>query len=482
MLFNSIPFLLFYILVLVLFYKLSHFQRWVMLIFAGAFFYMYFIPSYIIILLILIFIDFNVARQIPVSRHKKLLLFFSISSNLGLLLVFKYLNFLNSNIGELAKLVGWNYGIETFSLILPLGLSFHTFQSISYVVDVYRKKWKPEKNLLKYSLFVLFFPQLVAGPIERASQLMPQLFVKIEASTENLKIGFQRILFGLFKKIVIADHLAIIVDSVYKSPDQFIGFPLVLATAAFAIQIYCDFSGYSDIAIGLARTFGIKLEENFNSPYLSTSISMFWRRWHISLYKWFQDYIYIPLGGSRVGKLKHSFNILIVFLISGLWHGASWTYIVWGLLHGIFLIGESILNKIKTPLTHLPKVIKIFSIFLLVSFAWIFFRANNLADAFYIVNNFYLGYGALLRQILMGDLYAANSYLFLQNGGLNMSGIEVAIILTSIVSLFIFEIINEKKSFFEFPKSIRWIINILICLTIINFSVGQNLPFVYFQF
>lgn len=485
MAFNSIPFLIFYAIILVLFYTVKNNLRWLILIPAGFIFYMYFIPSYVIIILTLIFIDYNVAlllEKIKTQRLRTLILLVSLLANLGLLFIFKYLGFLNTNLEKLAYLIGWNYGVETFNLILPLGLSFHTFQSISYTVDVYKRKWPAEKNLLKYSLFVLFFPQLVAGPIEKASQLLPQLFTKYYPKVEDLKIGFQRILFGLFKKIVIADHLAIIVDTVYKNPQDYIGLPLIMATVAFAFQIYCDFSGYSDIAIGLARTFGIKFEENFNMPYFASSISSFWRRWHMTLYNWFREYVYFPLGGNRVSKLRSYLNITTVFLLSGLWHGAAWTFVIWGLLHAIYIIAENFLAKLKPNHLRLPSLLKILLTFFFVCLAWIFFRANNLSDALHILTNSHKGLGHLFRSLFEADFFAANSYLFSQGTGLGATKTEILLLTITAIGLLIFEYKSPPARLYNYPYFIRWGINLFLVLAILNFSIGANDPFIYFQF
>ena len=480
MIFNSVPFLIFYLIVLTFFYTLPGKLKWFFLIAAGAFFYMYFIPSYILLLLLLIVIDFNTALLMGKSKNtkRKVFLLVSICSNLGLLFIFKYFDFLNLNLNQLAKIIHWNYPLETLKLIIPLGLSFHTFQSISYIVDVYKRKWKAEKNFFKYCLYVMFFPQMVAGPIERPSNLLPQLFQKVKTDPENLYLGFQRILFGLLKKIVIADNLAILVNKVYLDPQSYIGFPLILATIAFAVQIYCDFSGYSDIAIGIARTLGIKLDENFKSPYFASSISNFWRRWHITLYNWFRDYVYIPLGGNKLGQPRHYLNILIVFTLSGLWHGAAWTYIIWGLIHGIYLVTENILGKfIKIKL---PGLIKIALTFSLVNIAWIFFRAKNLTDALYIITHLQSGFGSLLIHIKNFDLTAVKNYLLYQNGNLGLTNTSIAALMLIITILFIFE--KKSNSFFNFPRPLRWAINVAICLTILNFSIGIKEPFIYFQF
>lgn len=485
MAFNTIPFFIYYACVLLLFYNIKGNLRWLILLVSGLIFYLNFIPSYVVIILTLIFVDYNIALLLEKTKTQKprlLLLLTSLSLNIGLLIAFKYFNFLNDNLEKLAGLIGWNYSIESLNLIIPLGLSFHTFQSISYLLDVYKKKWPPEKNLLKYSLFVLFFPQLMAGPIEKASQLLPQFYTKYYPGIEDLKIGFQRILLGIFKKVIIADHLAVIVDIVYRNPYDYIGLPLVIATIAFAFQIYCDFSGYTDIAIGLARTFGIRLEENFKFPYLSSSISTFWRRWHITLYNWFRDYIYFPLGGNRLSQTRTYLNISIVFLLSGLWHGASWTFIFWGLLHALYLITENLLSKIKLYRLKLPSVIRILITFFFVCVAWIFFRAGTISEAIYILTNSHKGLGSLVNNLIQGDLIAASIYTFSQGSGLGVSNWEILILCLTSLGLLFFEGKLLPDKFYNYPRTIRWTINLIMVVAIINFSIGTNEPFIYFQF
>ena len=286
--------------------------------------------------------------------------------------------------------------VPNFDVLLPVGISFYTFQALSYTMDVYRGDIKAQKHLGKYALFVSFFPQLVAGPIERSAHLLPQFDEEFKFDYTRVKDGLLLMLWGLFKKIVIADRLAIVVNTVYNNPKNFNGFSLVVATIFFAFQIYCDFSSYSDIAIGSAKVMGYDLMKNFNRPYFSKSISEFWRRWHISLGTWFKDYLYFPLGGSRVTKWKKYRNIMIVFLTSGLWHGASGNFVIWGAIHGIYQLIESELKPVgdfiaakfkinKNTFGH--KSFKAITTFILVDFAWIFFRANNVNDAKYIITS-----------------------------------------------------------------------------------------------
>ena len=390
MLFNSLEFLLFLPLVLVLYYLLGSSMRWVLLLAASYYFYMSWEVSLIILILISTVIDYlvsnGIARQ-ESHRKKKWLLAVSVLSNLTILGVFKYADFFIENINQVILAAGGTSKIHLLRLILPMGISFYTFQTMSYTIDVYKGKLKPEKHLGIFALYVCYFPQLVAGPIERAGNLLGELRKKVSFSYENLSWGFRLMIWGFFKKVVIADRLGIYVDQIYNNPSGYDGLALILGSALFAIQIYCDFSGYSDIAIGVSRMFGIKLRINFKLPYTALSFSEFWTRWHISLSQWFRDYLYIPLGGNRASKPRWLLNLLIVFLVSGFWHGAAWTFIIWGGLHGLYLIVENLLPKREASNNILLKGVKMLFVFILVDFAWIFFRANSLSDAFHIIEN-----------------------------------------------------------------------------------------------
>jgi D-alanyl-lipoteichoic acid acyltransferase DltB (MBOAT superfamily) len=342
--------------------------------------------------LVTITIDYSAGIYIEKTegRKRKSWLVLSIVSTCLVLFVFKYYNFFNENIGNLAKLFHIPYSVPALNIILPIGLSFHTFQSLSYVIEVYRGHQKAEKNFGIYSLYVMFYPQLVAGPIERPQNLLHQFYEKHKFDYENIAEGLKLMLWGLFKKIVIADRLSLYVNAVYNHPEHHSGLTLILATIFFAVQIYCDFSGYSNIAIGAARVMGFKLMTNFNRPYFSKSISEFWKRWHISLSTWFKDYLYISLGGNRVSVPRWYFNLFFVFLVSGLWHGANLTFVIWGAINGIYLILETLTSKLRKSIGKvLPREIntsfQIIVTFILTCFAWIFFRANTLTDAVTII-------------------------------------------------------------------------------------------------
>jgi D-alanyl-lipoteichoic acid acyltransferase DltB (MBOAT superfamily) len=341
MLFNSLSFLIFFLIVSTLYFALPHRFRWILLLAASCFFYMCFVPVYILILAATIGVDFVAGiliERTPDPARKKAYLIMSIVSVCAILFVFKYFNFFNNNVAALAKVLHWNYPMKTLRLILPIGLSFHTFQSLSYVFEVYRGRQRAEKHFGLYSLYVMYFPQLVAGPIERPQNLLHQFKEVKRFDWQRLWDGASLSIWGLFKKVVVADSLAIYTDTIYNNSTQHTGTSLLLATYFFAIQIYCDFSGYSDIASGISRIYGIELMKNFETPYFAKSISEFWSRWHISLSTWFRDYLYIPLGGNRVSLARSMFNIGVVFLISGLWHGANWTFVIWGALHGFYYL------------------------------------------------------------------------------------------------------------------------------------------------
>jgi len=394
MLFNSLQFLYFFVIVIILYFLLPHKFRWIHLLLASCYFYMVFFPVYILILGFTIIIDYfaGIYLEKLQGKNRKIFLIISLIANIGVLAVFKYYNFLNQNLSDFLSIFGHHSPLPILSILLPIGLSFHTFQAMSYTIEVYRNNVKAEKNFGIYALYVMFFPQLVAGPIERPQNLLPQLHKQHHFDFEEFKIGLMQMAFGFFKKVVIADRLALVVDDVYGHVDTQNGSTMLVAAFFYAFQIYCDFSGYSDIAIGAARIMGIKLMTNFNVPYLSKSIAEFWKRWHISLSTWFKDYLYISLGGNRVSVLRWLLNLFLVFLISGLWHGANWTFVIWGALHGSYMLFAIAKNKLNSYL-KIPaikggfgKILQISTTFFLVCFAWIFFRATNFSHAMQIIN------------------------------------------------------------------------------------------------
>ena len=391
MLFNSFAFCcVFFPLVTALYFVLPHRWRWLLLLLASCWFYMAFVPVYILILAFTILVDYAAGLLIERNEgpRRKAWLIASIVANLGVLSVFKYWNFLNQNIGELFRSAGLGYSVPDLGILLPIGLSFHTFQSLSYTIEVYRGHQRAERRPGIFALYVMFYPQLVAGPIERPANLLRQLDIPMEWDRARVVHGLKQMLWGFFKKLVIADRCAAVVDQVYGQVGHYERLSLLLATYFFAIQIYCDFSGYADIALGAAKVMGFDLMVNFRTPYRSASISEFWSRWHISLSSWFRDYLYIPLGGNRVVRWRWYMNLLVVFLVSGLWHGANWTYVVWGGIHGFYLVMALILaslwkrsgeaNARPSKLMHGFQVLVTFH---LVLIAWVFFRAPDIGTA-----------------------------------------------------------------------------------------------------
>ena len=392
MLFNSLEFLLFFPLVCVVYFAIRG-TRWrnVFLLAASYYFYMNWKPVYALLILSSTLITYFcglLLERYDSKKRKKAILSASIVLNIGILLLFKYHSLINASVTAFLCAIGVYWQVPDFDVLLPVGISFYTFQAVGYSIDVYRGTVKAERSFVTYAVFVSFFPQLVAGPIERASNLLPQFHEKHSFSYRNAAEGLRQMLWGFFMKLCVADVLAEFVNAVYNNVSQHNGTSLVLATVLFAFQIYCDFGGYSNIAIGAARVMGFRLMENFTRPYLSLSIKEFWKRWHISLSSWFRDYVYIPLGGNRVKYGRHLLNLMITFVVSGLWHGANWTFLLWGTLHGTYLIIGNLFRKfIYCPKqeTIVSKILSIVFCFVLVDFAWIFFRADNTADAFSII-------------------------------------------------------------------------------------------------
>jgi D-alanyl-lipoteichoic acid acyltransferase DltB (MBOAT superfamily) len=463
MLFNSLQFVFFYIVVTILYFSLRHRGRVWLLLLASSYFYLVFKPVYILILLVTIIVDYFAGIWISQSEGKKRksLLILSLITNVGFLAFFKYWNFINKNISLALGLIGVENPFHDYPFDLPIGLSFHTFQAMSYTIEVYRRNQKPEKDFIVYSLYVMFYPQLVAGPIERPQNLLPQFHTYFKFDFEKLKSGLMLMAWGLFKKVVIADRLSIMVDYCYDNPTQFSGLTLLMATVFFTIQIYCDFSGYSDIAIGAARTMGYDLMLNFNAPYLSKSISEFWRRWHISLSTWFRDYLYIPLGGSRVGSGRLYLNYLIVFTVSGLWHGAAWTFVIWGALHGVYLV-LAIMRDKYLPF-KLPKntFLSIIITFVLVMITWVFFGAKGLYNAKIILSKvFDFGdYGSFSMP------FTLNEFVFCW----------MLMIVLFLKDIFIKEIKTSNTPMFY----AKFVGLLLVCYFFGLFSSNQ---FIYFQF
>lgn len=410
MLFNSLDYFVFLLIALIGFFLLPHRFRWMWLLPLSAYFYLSWNPAYGLVLLFSSIIGFTsgiILEDAKTERVRKVVMAVGVGINLCVLFVFKYFNFFNSTTRSLCEQLDLSWNIPHLELVLPIGISFYTFQKIAYTVDIYRREYPAERHFGYFLLYVCFFPQLVAGPIERASRLIEQLRAKQNFSWDNFYAGSQKILWGLFKKVVIADRVALYVNAIYNNPEQHNSTSCWLATYAFAIQIYCDFSGYTDIALGSAQLFGIKLMDNFKQPYFATTIRDFWRRWHISLSTWLRDYLYIPLGGSRLGPRRTQINLLITMLLGGLWHGASWNFVIWGGLQGIFLIAshetidarDRLCANLGIP-NWLRDNARRFFTFHLVCLSWVFFRANTLSDSMTILSRMtHLDLAAPFQQI-----------------------------------------------------------------------------------
>jgi D-alanyl-lipoteichoic acid acyltransferase DltB (MBOAT superfamily) len=397
MLFNSLEFLAFFPLVVGVYFALPLRARWMFLLAASYFFYGSWRWEYVALLGLTTFVDWWVALRMNAAAapgRRRMWLWVSVVSNLGVLLAFKYFNFFNDALRALFSAAGAAYAVPALQVLLPVGISFYTFQSLAYTVDVYRGTQRAERSLGIFALYVSFFPQLVAGPIERSQALLPQLRQRHRPDLDRWASGLTRMAWGFFKKLVIADRLALYVDAVYAQPGAHGGWTVLIATYCFAFQIYCDFSGYTDIAIGAARVLGIQLMENFRAPYAARSIREFWRRWHISLTTWFRDYVYIPLGGNRGSRRRWYAAVIGVFVFSGLWHGANWTFLVWGLLHGCALLASLAVRGARARAAgtaascpaggwraRARNAVATLLTFHFVCLAWVFFRANSVADA-----------------------------------------------------------------------------------------------------
>ncbi|SDF75721.1 MBOAT family O-acyltransferase [Mucilaginibacter sp. P25] len=476
MIFNSFTFLLFFPVVTALYFLVPHKFRWLLLLIASCYFYMFFKAIYILILFFTIIIDYTAGiylEKVNDLKKKKLLLILSLTANIGVLAVFKYFNFFNANLSGLLYWMGYTNPIPFLQILLPIGLSFHTFQAMSYTIEVYRGHQKAERHFGIYALYVMFYPQLVAGPIERPQNLLPQFKTEHHFNALDVSEGLKRMLIGFFKKVVVADRLSLYVKTVFNNYPEHGSATIVLASLFFAVQIYCDFSGYSDIAIGSARVMGFKLMENFKRPYFAKSISEFWSRWHISLSTWFKDYVYIPLGGNRVSKGRLYLNLFAVFMISGLWHGANWTFIVWGALHGFYLICGMVTQKWRTATaSKLGLGSGVFANFLNISFtiflvtiSWIFFRAVSLEQALGLLKGVF---------IYKPGFFIGEPSYFLYD-------------LMAIAALFFYEVKQEYGLHsFRFLHNENWGIRMAsylgLVFIILLFGVFDGGQFIYFQF
>ena len=489
MLFNAVSYAVFLPIVFALFWIMPKKYRWSVLLVASYYYYISWGLKYCVWIILTTVLSFFCARGIEKfdeTKKKKFLLYLPVVFSLGTLVFFKYFNFLSTSLTSLLRLFSLPVDDFTLKLVMPLGISFYSFQTVGYLVDVYKGKITAQTHFGKYALFISFFPHVLSGPIARANDLLPQLECDKNFSFDEASYGMRQFVWGLFKKIVVSDLCAALVDKIYNGLEGRAGFVLVLATVLYAFQIYCDFSGYSDMAIGSAKLFGINLMTNFKNPYTSQSIKEFWGRWHISLSTWFRDYIYIPLGGNRVNFFRYGVNIIITFLVSGLWHGAASTFIIWGLIHGVIQVIETLIYKQKPFLKFAPKkgekkilclsgIIKLLLTFAIVCFAWIFFRANSLHDAVYVITNMFKGMG--------------NPLLYIKEG-VNCLGLDNEMIIRLFPSLglliitdFMFLKNDLFKKIGEINPVFRWIIYIFVLLMIIVLKPSDaNANFIYFQF
>ncbi|MBL1280851.1 MAG: MBOAT family protein [Fluviicola sp.] len=469
MLFNSIDFVLFLPIVIIGYFLLNAKYRWVLLLSASYYFYASWKLEYIVLILFSTGVDYFCGLQMQKRENKKQkrpFLILSILSNLGLLFGFKYWNFFTESANDLLSSLDIVTNIPLFNVLLPVGISFYTFQTLSYSIDVYKGEQKAERHLGYFALYVSFFPQLVAGPIERYSKLAPQLKAKHSFDYENLKNGLRLILFGLFTKMVVADNLAPFVDEIYAHSELYNSSSILLGMVFYSFQIYCDFFGYSLIAIGSALIMGIRLMNNFNSPYLSRNIADFWQRWHISLSTWFRDYLFFPMGGSRSKTFRRIFNIFTVFIVSGLWHGANYTFLFWGLIFALAYLLEKGLNRMLKPkkvkafsVVHILLALKTFTI---VTLAWVFFRSPSIGDAF----------------TLLGDLLGN----FSVDNFVNISTLSLCVFGSFIlIDLLLF---NKRYDSWIGKQhfAIRWASYFALLFAIISFSGVEEIPFIYFQF
>lgn len=500
MLFNSLDFVIFFPLVVCAYFLTPHRYRWVLLLAASYYFYACWKAEYLILIVASTLVDYVAGLRmgaLPTREARRPYLVLSLCSNLGILFAFKYFNFFNESTRALFDQFDLFYGVPAFDILLPVGISFYTFQTLAYSIDVYRGKQEPERHLGIFALYVSFFPQLVAGPIERSQRLLPQFYQKHGFDRQRAVHGLQQAGWGFFKKLVIADRLAIYVNQVYNNPELHSGWEIILATYFFAFQIYCDFSGYSDIAIGTARVLGYDLMENFRRPYFSRSISEFWKRWHISLSTWFRDYLYIPLGGNRVVKWRWYYNLFIVFLVSGLWHGANWTFVVWGALHGLYLVvglmtqdkrdrawgwlggrlgsvsqGYSTAGFFgRSNVGWLRSAVAVFVTFHLVVIAWVFFRANSLSDALLLFRNMFIfenGIASVAAVTALGPF-------------------ELVIAFAAIAVMEVVHVLEERRESLgrylsSRPRWMRWAMYYAVVFAILMFGEFSLNEFIYFQF
>lgn len=478
MFFNSIDFAVFLPIVFALYWALMNRELWVrnlFLVIVSYVFYGWWDPRFLMLILFSTTVDYLIGNGLRGNEDpfgRKCLLWVSVLLNLGLLGVFKYYNFFLENFTEAFTFLGYQVKSNSLDVILPVGISFYTFQTLSYTIDVYRRHLEPERDFLTYAAYVSFFPQLVAGPIERGTHLLPQFRKLHHFDYARAVDGLRQILWGLIKKVVIADNCAYFANKVFNHPEDYNGAGVALGILAFTFQIYGDFSGYSDIAIGTSRLFGFDLKKNFAFPYFSRDIAEFWRRWHISLSTWFRDYLYIPLGGSRGSKAQQIRNVFIIFLVSGFWHGANWTFLAWGGLHALYFLPLLLLGRNRNNLEVVaakrwypsPKeLVQMLVTFLLVALAWVFFRAESIGHAVEVLER--LGYGRFFKHtgLIPQRLYVAVGILVLIEwfGRRDEHALE--------------------RLFLGWPRGLRWGIYLALALLVVVYQ-GPKQVFIYFQF
>ena len=496
MLFNSVDFLIFFPVATCVYFAVPHRFRYLWLLVCSYYFYMCWNAVYALLLFASTFITWASGMAIDAYRRRddaqselqcRGMVAISFTLNLALLVIFKYTDFVIGNLNRIFGGIGISFALSEFGLLLPVGISFYIFQALSYTMDVYRGDVGVERNLLRYAVFVSFFPQLVAGPIERSSRLLEQFYARHSFSYERMVRGLMMMMWGYFQKMVIADRLAVLVSQVFDYYTYYSGVQILVGCVFFAFQIYCDFAGYSCIAIGAAQVMGFDLMQNFAQPYLASSVAGFWRRWHISLTSWFRDYLYIPLGGNRRGTLTKYRNILIVFLASGLWHGANWTYVIWGGLNGIFQILGELLRPARERFQRLlrmdgdaasARIMSTLLTFLLIDFTWIFFRSDNLTAATGIIRQ-------LFSRVNLPVLFDGGLY------NLGLSRIDFSIALLSIFILLVVDVLHERNVrirswILRQNLWFRWTVYLLAIFSVLIFGFyGPNYDaaqFIYFQF
>jgi alginate O-acetyltransferase complex protein AlgI len=500
MAFNSFQFLVFFPAAAAIYYALPLRGQRVFLLVASYYFYMSFKPEYAIILAASTIIDYLLARRISARRHqpaRKRLLLAGIVHNIGLLAALKYLNFFNDSMAALLKSLHILYDFKGLEFLVPVGISYYTFKKLSYLIDVYRENQEAEKSVITFALYVSFFPAVMSGPIDRAKSLLPQFCRKHGIDYRQVTDGLKLMAWGFFKKLVIADRLAAFVNRVYDTPTQYEGLSLIMATVYFSFQVYCDFSGYTDIARGAGKILGFELMENFDRPYFSRSMVEFWKRWHISLSTWLMDYLFLPIAYAVSRRLKQPYllkiraeswayvaGIVSTMLLCGLWHGAAWTFVLWGGLHGLYLAVSFATRKTRRKWTRKLQIkkhsfirhaVQVTMTFSLVTFAWIFFRANSLADAGYIVTHLFSGWS---------KVFSVSGFLEAFHFGLLKKELAVAGI--SIGSMLLVHWLRKGNSFEQFlarqQAVVRWSVYVVLVVWVLTFAQAGTEAFIYFQF